>query len=305
MEGYILQGMDKAKVNGEQQFLLLISSLTSFSRAGPPLLKISSLRGFLSFRCSLDGCTMACTFSCVTLFVLHTQIRKDKFFIWLHHITQICLLILYTACVHVCTCTHTHTRTHTHTHTHTHTQRQTHVCTSTHKHTHTHTKYTHTHHPPPSSPPPLPAHTHILHTHKIHTRSSSPVCFFSPNMSKKALHKLQQALRLVILITHKCMNSQDRRYFQEKKKKPKLLQTSTFLLLLLLLLCSSASSLGFTIWVRCLCMWPFCNPTIEVVTFHLRGLHMLDVFLLLAFTCLGHECQDLLSPCDGIHVFTD
>ena len=32
---------------------------------------------------------------------------------------------------------------------------------------------------------------------------------------------------------------------------------------------------------------------------------MLGVFLLLAFTCLGHECQDLLSPCDGMHVCTD
>ena len=32
---------------------------------------------------------------------------------------------------------------------------------------------------------------------------------------------------------------------------------------------------------------------------------MLDVFLLLAFTRLGHECQDLLSPCDGMHVCMD
>ena len=32
---------------------------------------------------------------------------------------------------------------------------------------------------------------------------------------------------------------------------------------------------------------------------------MLGVFLLLAFTRLGHECQDLLSPCDGMHVCTD
>ena len=29
------------------------------------------------------------------------------------------------------------------------------------------------------------------------------------------------------------------------------------------------------------------------------------VFLLLAFTHLGHECQDLLSMCDGIHVCID
>ena len=40
---------------------------------------------------------------------------------------------------------------------------------------------------------------------------------------------------------------------------------------------------------------PFFNPTIEVVTFHLHGWCMLRVFLLPAFTHLGHECQDLLS----------
>ena len=32
---------------------------------------------------------------------------------------------------------------------------------------------------------------------------------------------------------------------------------------------------------------------------------MLGVFLLPAFTRLGHECQDLLSPCNGMHVCTD
>ena len=31
----------------------------------------------------------------------------------------------------------------------------------------------------------------------------------------------------------------------------------------------------------------------------------LGVFPLPAFTCLGHERQDLLSPCDGMHVCTD
>ena len=58
-------------------------------------------------------------------------------------------------------------------------------------------------------------------------------------------------------------------------------------------------------WVRFLCMWPFFNPTIKVVTFRLRGWCMLGVFLLPAFTRLGHECQDLLSPCDEVHVCTD
>ena len=58
-------------------------------------------------------------------------------------------------------------------------------------------------------------------------------------------------------------------------------------------------------------MWPFLFfvgvffPTFEVVTFRFRGWCMLGVFLLPAFTRLGHECQDHLSPCDGMHVRTD
>ena len=45
-------------------------------------------------------------------------------------------------------------------------------------------------------------------------------------------------------------------------------------------------------WHFCV-MWPFSNPAIEVVTFRLRGWCMLGVFMLLAFTRLGHDCQDL------------
>ena len=55
---------------------------------------------------------------------------------------------------------------------------------------------------------------------------------------------------------------------------------------------------GSPFWVRFLCMWPFFNPTIEVVTFRLCGWCMLGVFLLPAFTHLGQERQDLLSLCD-------
>ena len=58
-------------------------------------------------------------------------------------------------------------------------------------------------------------------------------------------------------------------------------------------------------WVRFLRMWPFFNPTIKVVTFRHRGWCVLGVFLLPAFTRLGHERQDLLSPCDEIYVCTD
>ena len=77
--------------------------------------------------------------------------------------------------------------------------------------------------------------------------------------------------------------------------------------LLLLLLRSPAISLGFTIldeMFACVTFF-FFNPTIEVVTFCLRGWCMLGVVLLLAFTRLGHECQDILSLCDGMHVCTD
>ena len=49
----------------------------------------------------------------------------------------------------------------------------------------------------------------------------------------------------------------------------------------------------------------FFNPTSDMVTFHLHGWCMLGVFLLLAFTCLGHERQDLLSLCHGMHVCID
>ena len=49
----------------------------------------------------------------------------------------------------------------------------------------------------------------------------------------------------------------------------------------------------------------FFNPTIKVVTFRLRGWCVLGLFLLPAFTRLGHERQDLLSPCDEMRVCTD
>ena len=65
-----------------------------------------------------------------------------------------------------------------------------------------------------------------------------------------------------------------------------------------------AISLGFTILGEIFAYITFSNPTKEVVTFHLCGWCMLGVFLLLAFTHLGHECQDILSLCNGMHVCT-
>ena len=58
-------------------------------------------------------------------------------------------------------------------------------------------------------------------------------------------------------------------------------------------------------WVRFLRMWPFFNPTIKVVTFRLHGWCVLSVFLLPAFTRLEHKRQELLSPCNKMHVCTD
>ena len=69
---------------------------------------------------------------------------------------------------------------------------------------------------------------------------------------------------------------------------------------------SPTVSLGFTtfVWDFCVCD-RFFNPTIKVVTFRLRGWCVLGVFLLPAFTRLGHECQDLFSLCDEMHVCSD
>ena len=62
-----------------------------------------------------------------------------------------------------------------------------------------------------------------------------------------------------------------------------------------------AISLEFTILGEIM-MGLFINPNIQGVTFCLRGLCIPGVFLLPPFTCLGHECQDLLRPCNGLHV---
>ena len=52
--------------------------------------------------------------------------------------------------------------------------------------------------------------------------------------------------------------------------------------------------------------WDFCACNhFQSNLFRLRGWCILGVFLLLAFTHLGHKCQDLLSPCSGKHVCTD
>ena len=75
---------------------------------------------------------------------------------------------------------------------------------------------------------------------------------------------------------------------------------------IVLLLRPQSVSLGFTILGEIFAyVTVFLNPTIEVVTRLLREWRLLGVFLLPAFTHLGHECQSLLSPCNGMHVCTD
>ena len=79
-----------------------------------------------------------------------------------------------------------------------------------------------------------------------------------------------------------------------------------FLFFVVFFVRSPAISLGFTTsgWDFCVCD-RFFHPAIKVVTFRLRGWCVLGVFLLPAFTRLGHERQDLWSPCDDTHVCTD
>ena len=72
----------------------------------------------------------------------------------------------------------------------------------------------------------------------------------------------------------------------------------------LLLLCSPAI-VWFTILGEIFAHVTVFNRSIEIITLHLLEWCMLDVFLLPAFNSLGHECQDLFSLCDGMHVCTD
>ena len=67
-----------------------------------------------------------------------------------------------------------------------------------------------------------------------------------------------------------------------------------------------AISLGLTIFSEIFAyVTVFLNSATEVITFHLHGWCMLGVLLLPAFTHLGHECQDILSLCDGMLVCID
>ena len=49
-------------------------------------------------------------------------------------------------------------------------------------------------------------------------------------------------------------------------------------------------------------LWHLEGEVIGVIAFCLHGWCMLGVFFLPASTSLGHECEDLLSPCDGVYV---
>ena len=80
----------------------------------------------------------------------------------------------------------------------------------------------------------------------------------------------------------------------------------TFFFFFLLFFCVPHIYLwGSPFWVRFFAYITVFNPNIEVVTFRLRAWCMLGEFMLPAFTRLGHECRDLWSPCDGMHVCTD
>ena len=68
---------------------------------------------------------------------------------------------------------------------------------------------------------------------------------------------------------------------------------------------SPALSLGFTILGEIFVRVTVFDPAVEDVTFRLRGWCLLGIILLLAFTGQGHECQNLWSACDGMHVCTD
>ena len=120
--------------------------------------------------------------------------------------------------------------------------------------------------------------------------------------------KLLHALVLsIFIICMRDMDSNRRNAEKNRSSGNEMSQKSTHYLIYFFFFCVPqlylcGSPFG---WDFCILCDRFFNPTIKVVTFHLRGWCMLDVFLLPAFTHLGHEHQDLLSPCDEMHVCTD
>ena len=75
---------------------------------------------------------------------------------------------------------------------------------------------------------------------------------------------------------------------------------------MLLLLRSPAISVGFTVLGEIVAYVAIFISTIEAVTFRLCGWCVLGVFLLLLLlSAFTRECQDLLSSCGGMHVWTD
>ena len=57
---------------------------------------------------------------------------------------------------------------------------------------------------------------------------------------------------------------------------------------------------GSPFWVRCLHMWPYFIQPLRSHSVFMDGACWV-YFLLPTFTRLGHECQDLLSLCNGMH----
>ena len=75
-------------------------------------------------------------------------------------------------------------------------------------------------------------------------------------------------------------------------------------MLCVLLLCSQLCLTIFGEIFAYVIVFFFISP-IEVVTFCLHGRCVLGVFSLPAFTRRGHERLDLLSPSDGMRMYTD
>ena len=166
----------------------------------------------------------------------------------------------------------------------------THIHMCTHKHAHTHTRTqagrharTHTH-----------AHAHLLmQAHR--TLELLCACLSTTHACSQHGFRTCTCERMYI---HRHLHSHihwrfDSYFCEAYEQRFEIIFTGLKSGRFLLLLWWQLYLRGSPYLARFLRMWPFCNPIIEVVAFCLSGTCMLGVFMLPAFTRVGHECQDL------------
>ena len=151
--------------------------------------------------------------------------------------------------------------------------------------------------PPPLPPPPLPPPPPTSPPHGSRVLSLSSLVF-GDQCFGTAMKRERYCVNFPLTVAWKDSCLEGSVSLSRLNFSRLLVCFLVFFSLTLLFFClrSPAFPLGFTILGEIFAYVTVFNPTIEVATLRRHGWYMLGVFLLPAFTRLGHECQDRLSP---------